>query len=356
MRKFLTYTYFIGDPEHRRQFFSEVHQIVSLTQAFGLLAWLSSIALLLSANGSGCAVVLWGLPGILLCLLLTLRAASLTALVVSGVLGALSTAWAYRLFLDHSEQPQLWVLPLGITISLAAAPVFSSLVNYLATSCATWLILAAGHFPARPGEPDFNLAMVAVIGSLCIGAYLNVYFLTLRVNNYRAQKELTALAFKDSVTGLNNRRKFSLDARLAQTRTDNMPLHFLMIDIDDFKVINDTLGHDAGDDVLRLTAAVIDRLSTGHLCGRLGGEEFGVVFSGSASAAEAFASRLLQDVQAACQPPRTVSIGIAELCKISDLSVSYRDADQALYAAKRAGKNRYVTAAPRQALPAPASA
>ena len=354
MHKFLTYTYFIDDPDHRQQFFSEVHRIVVLTQAFGLVAWLASIALLLTANGSGCSVVLWGLPGILICLLLTLRAGSLTQLVISGALGALATAWAYRLFLDHSDHPQLWVLPLGITISLAAAPVFSGLVNYLGTSCACWLILAIGHFPGQPGELDFNLAMIAVIGSLCIGAYLNVYFLTLRVNNYRAQQELSALAFKDSVTGLNNRRKFSLDARLAQTRTDAMPLQFLMIDIDDFKTINDTLGHDAGDDVLRLTAAVIDRLAAGHLCGRLGGEEFGVVFAGSASAAEAFASRLLLGVQAACQPPRTVSIGIAELCKISDLSVSYREADQALYAAKRAGKNRYVTAGPRTALRASA--
>jgi diguanylate cyclase (GGDEF)-like protein len=347
MRKFLTYTYFIGDPEHRQQFFSEVHRIVVLTQAFGLGAWLASIALLLHANGSGCAVVLWGLPGIVVCLLLTLRAPSLTHLVVSGALGALATAWAYRLFLDHSDKPQLWVLPLGITISLAAAPVFSSLLNYLVTSCAAWLILAVGHFPGRPGELDFNLAMIAIVGSLCIGVYLNVYFLTLRVNNYRSQKELRVLAFKDSVTGLNNRRKFSLDARQAQARTDDMPLQFLMIDIDDFKTINDTLGHDAGDDVLRLTAAVIDRLAAGHLSGRLGGEEFGVVFAGTTDAAEAFASRLLQDVQAACQPPRTVSIGIAELCKVSDLSVSYREADQALYAAKRAGKNRFVTAGPR---------
>lgn len=354
MRKFLTYTYFIGDPDHRQQFFSEVHQIVGLTQAFGFVAWLSSIALLLAANGSGCAVVLWGLPGILLCLLLTARARSLTQLLVSGALGALATAWAYRMFLDHSDQPQLWVLPLGITISLAAAPVFCGLLYYLGTSCAAWLILAIGHFPGLPGQLDFNLAMIAVIGSLCIGAYLNVYFLTLRVHNYRAQRELTVMAFKDSVTGLNNRRKFSLDARLAQTRTDDMPLQFLMIDIDDFKSINDTLGHDAGDDVLRLTAAAIERLATGHLCGRLGGEEFGVVFAGSAAAAESFAGRLLLEVQAACQPPRTVSIGIAPLCKISDLSVSYRDADQALYAAKRAGKNRYVTAVPRSVLGAAA--
>jgi len=172
--------------------------------------------------------------------------------------------------------------------------------------------------------------------------------LTLRVGNFRARKELTELAFRDSVTGLNNRRKFTLDARAAQRRDG--PLHFLMIDIDDFKVINDTLGHDAGDEVLQRTAEVIGRLSAGHLCGRLGGEEFGVVLAGSADAARRFAALLLAEVQTACQPPRTVSIGIAELCKKSDLALSYRDADQALYAAKRAGKNRYAVAAPRLAI------
>lgn len=346
MRKFLAYTYFIGDPEHRRQFFSEVRHIVVLTQAFGLVAWLASIAVLLFANGSGCAVVLWGLPGIVACLLLTLRARSLTHLLASGALGALATAWAYRMFLDHSDKPQLWVLPLGITISLAAAPVFCSLFYYLGTSCTAWLILALNHFPGQPGAPDFYLALIAVVGSLCIGIYLNVYFLTLRVNNYRAQTELSVLAFKDSVTGLNNRRKFTLEARLAQARTDDLPLQFLMIDIDDFKIINDTLGHDAGDVVLQQTAAVISRLADGHLCGRLGGEEFGVVYDGTTDAAEAFAARLLREVQACCQPPHTVSIGIAPLCKLSDLSVSYRAADQALYAAKRAGKNCWVTSAP----------
>jgi len=350
MRKLLAYSYSIGDPGHRQQFFAEVHHIVALTQAFGLLAWLVTVTLVLDAYGSARAPVLWGLPVMVITLAMTLRARALTPLLVSGALGALATAWAYRWFLNYSDHPGLWVLPLGIAISLAAAPVFCSLLNYLVTACGCWLILAVGHFPAQPGHVNFYLGLVAVIGTLCIGAYLNVYFLTLRVNNYRVREELTALAFKDSVTGLNNRRKFTLDARAAQARTDATPLHFLMIDIDDFKVINDTLGHDAGDEVLQRTAEVIGRLSDGHLCGRLGGEEFGVVLAGSAEAARQFAALLLAEVQTACQPPRTVSIGIAELCKKSDLALSYRDADQALYAAKRAGKNRYAEAAPRLAI------
>ncbi|MET0321854.1 MAG: GGDEF domain-containing protein [Duganella sp.] len=343
MRQFPAHTYQLHDPDHRQQFFTEVHYIVALTQGFGLVCWMATVALLFSAHPPDLGL-LWGMPGILFSLALSIRAPSLAQLIVSGALGALTTAWAYRLVLDHSDHAAMWVLPIGITITLAAAPVFCGLRNYCLTSAAVWLIVALGHFPGHPGHPDFHFALVALLGSLCIGVYLNVYFLSLRVHNYQARQELTTLAFKDSVTGLNNRRKFTLDARQAQLGAAAAPLHFLMIDIDDFKVINDTLGHDAGDRVLQQTAAVIERLSSGHLCGRLGGEEFGVVFAGDAAAAGRFATRLLHDVHAACQPPRTVSIGIAELDKRSDLSVSYREADQALYAAKRAGKNRYVQA------------
>ena len=343
MRKLFAYTYSIADPDQQRQFFVEVRPVVILTQAFGLIAWLCAISLLFGSIDNGPLKVLLGAPGVLAGLFMTVRARSLREMIVSGVLGAVTTAAAFRLFLDQTEHPVFWVLPIGIAMALASAPVFSGLINYVATVVVIWLVLGIGHFPGQAGQLDFNLALVAVGGSLCIGVYLNVYFLTLRVRNFRARKELTELAFKDSVTGLNNRRKFTLDARAAQQTGG--PLHFLMIDIDDFKKINDTLGHDAGDEVLKRTAAVIGRLSADHLCGRLGGEEFGVVFHGGATEACVFAGRLLDEVRAACMPARTISIGIAEFNKRADLSVSYHHADRALYAAKHAGKNRYVMAA-----------
>ena len=348
MRKLFAYSYFIGEPEQQRQFFIEGRPVVILTQAFGLIAWLCSIALLFGLGGDGHMKVLLGVPGMLASLFMTIRARSLTQLIVSGVAGALTTAVAFRLLIEHCAQPVFWVLPIGIAMALASAPVFSGLLNYVGTVAAIWLILAFRNFPSAPGQLDFYLALVAVGGSLCIGSYLNIYFLTLRVRNFQARKELTTLAFKDSVTGLNNRRKFTLDARAAQ-QLDH-PLHFLMIDIDDFKKINDTLGHDAGDEVLKKTAAVIGKLSAGHLCGRLGGEEFGVVFHGDVAAACDFAERLLHEVRAAHRPMRTISIGIAEFDKQADLSVSYRHADQALYSAKHAGKDCYIVGPPQRTL------
>lgn len=347
MRNLLAYSYFISDPEQQRQFFAEVKPVVVLTQAFGLIAWLCSAMLLFQSGGNDQLQVLLAAPGIVISLLMTIRARSLNSLIITGVSGALTTAFAYRLFLSQCADPMFWMLPVGITMVLASAPVFSSLMNYVATVVAIWLILGLDNFPARFDALNFSLALVAIVGSLCIGVYLNVYFLTLRVGNFRAKQELTALAFKDSLTGLSNRRKFTLDARAAQQQDG--ALQFLMIDIDDFKKINDTLGHDAGDEVLKKTAAVIGRLSANHLCGRLGGEEFGIVFRGDVAAACAFADQLLKEVGDACVPARTISVGIAEFDKAADLSVSYRLADRALYLAKHAGKNCYIVAADQRA-------
>jgi diguanylate cyclase (GGDEF)-like protein len=347
MRKLLAYSYFIGDPEQQRQFFVEVKPVVMLTQTFGLVAWLCSIILLFHSTGNGHLKVLLAAPGIVMSLLMTIRTHALAGLIASGISGAITTAIAFRLFINQCADPVFWVLPIGIAMALASAPVFSGLLNYVATVVGIWLILGVGNFPAEPGHLTFSLALVAIGGSLCIGVYLNVYFLTLRVGNFRAKQELMALAFKDSLTGLSNRRKFTLDARAAQQQDGALQL--LMIDIDDFKKINDTLGHDAGDEVLKKTADVIGRLSAGHLCGRLGGEEFGIVFRGEGNAACAFADSLLREVAGACVPARTISIGIAEFDKDADLSVSYRLADRALYLAKHAGKNCYIVAADQRA-------
>ena len=123
-------------------------------------------------------------------------------------------------------------------------------------------------------------------------------------------------------------------------------LHFLMVDIDDFKLINDQQGHDAGDAVLVRTAAVIADKAHGHLCGRLGGEEFAIVYAGNRDEASAFAGALVEAVSQAFLAAQfvSISVGVAELDRSKELGHSYRLADEALYLAKRQGKNRYVIA------------
>jgi diguanylate cyclase (GGDEF)-like protein len=168
----------------------------------------------------------------------------------------------------------------------------------------------------------------------------------------RMDAELLVLATTDFLTGLPNRREFMarLDDELARVqRNVNEHTAVLMLDLDHFKHVNDRYGHATGDAVLRHLAGLmrgqqrkIDTL------GRVGGEEFAVLLPGAdPAAAGAYAERLRQKV--ADSPLLldgeeigvTVSIGIAQVLQ-SDASADAAliRADQALYSAKAAGRNR----------------
>jgi two-component system cell cycle response regulator len=165
------------------------------------------------------------------------------------------------------------------------------------------------------------------------------------------------LSITDPLTGLYNRRY--LDAHLAsmvaRAGATAKSVCVLLFDIDHFKGVNDTYGHDAGDDVLRDFA---DRLRRGvrgiDLVARYGGEEFVLVMPETdASFAGTVAERLRRDVEqvpfatkGGARLPVTVSIGLAEWRGLSDNAEGLvKRADQALYAAKRSGRNRVVASA-----------
>jgi two-component system cell cycle response regulator len=173
----------------------------------------------------------------------------------------------------------------------------------------------------------------------------------------RSVKASIELAITDSLTGLYNRRYL-------ETHLTNLIEHFtnrgkslsiLAIDVDFFKPINDTYGHDAGDKVLQELAVRIKQHTRSiDLCCRTGGEEFVLVLpSTDIATAELIAERLRKSV--ANRPfsinekqsiPATISIGLAELADVNDtLERLLKRADEALYAAKREGRNRVVRAA-----------
>jgi two-component system cell cycle response regulator len=160
------------------------------------------------------------------------------------------------------------------------------------------------------------------------------------------------LALFDPLTGLNNRRFMEnhLTTMLDNARVRRAPLTLMILDIDHFKRVNDTYGHDCGDEVLKSFA---DRLRGivrgGDLLCRLGGEEFVIVMPGvnvHAAARIAERARLaIQQEQFVIDPtgrmiPVTVSIGLAERGEDGDASSLYRRADRALYRAKAEGRNR----------------
>ena len=173
-----------------------------------------------------------------------------------------------------------------------------------------------------------------------------------------AREQLRIQATHDSLTGLFNRMAIleALDRETTRSRREKKPVGIIMADLDHFKHINDTYGHQAGDAVLQETAR---RMSTSvrayDSVGRYGGEEFLVVVSGSElGAAAELAERLRQGV--AAQPvsvesaviPVTVSLGVAVSADGAGRPEELlRQADEALYTAKDRGRNR-VEAASRQ--------
>jgi diguanylate cyclase (GGDEF)-like protein/PAS domain S-box-containing protein len=162
-----------------------------------------------------------------------------------------------------------------------------------------------------------------------------------------ANEKLHALAVTDGLTGLLNRRAFesALDHEFAVANRYIRPLTLMIVDIDNFKSINDTFGHEEGDRVLQSIAGMIGRgFRETDIVARYGGEEFGVILPNTPkqSAVES-AERLRRAVGESTSSVRriTISIGMASLegtkCSKSSL---VRRADEALYQAKREGKDR----------------
>ena len=158
---------------------------------------------------------------------------------------------------------------------------------------------------------------------------------------------LTSLAAQDGLTGLANRRAFDerLASELARAARDGSDLSIAMIDVDRFKQYNDAFGHQAGDDALRLVASVLRASSReSDFVARYGGEEMVVVMPGaSPSEAVRVAERLRTNVERALWPlrPVTISVGTATSPSATlDARALTVGADEALYRAKAAGRNR----------------
>jgi diguanylate cyclase (GGDEF)-like protein len=168
----------------------------------------------------------------------------------------------------------------------------------------------------------------------------------------RSQAQLAALVTQDQLTNVLNARAFAdrLSQELDRNRRYPRPLALLCMDLDNFKVINDTHGHQTGDAVLRLVADVMrTSVRQSDVVGRLGGDEFAVLMPETdAKVVDTAAKRLVAGMRNVFKgtPNVTASIGVVS-CTATDASTDelLRRADQAMSDAKKAGKDRVVQVA-----------
>jgi len=169
----------------------------------------------------------------------------------------------------------------------------------------------------------------------------------------RLEQDMKRLATTDALTGANNRHQFFSQAarEVARAKRYDNPLSVIMLDIDYFKSINDTYGHHAGDMVLKAFADTArTALRTSDIFGRLGGEEFAAILpqTGLEEGLEvaerlraAFAALAVRVDEATI--PFTVSLGVTQVrATDKDVEELLNRADEALYRAKRMGRNRVV--------------
>ena len=198
---------------------------------------------------------------------------------------------------------------------------------------------------------QFSQAMVSILAAISLMVAVAIDMLA----------ELRAEADGDPLSGLFNRRGFEAKAAamLRRCADEARPVSLLIAALDRFKSINDTHGHAVGDAIIAAFGAHVRAIApVGTIAGRIGGEEFALLLPGAGvESARQLAEAIRTGLQAACADriPATLcptaSIGLVAGAPGDGLSRLLRDADQALYEAKRAGRNRVRAFAPAPVLP-----
>jgi diguanylate cyclase (GGDEF)-like protein len=190
--------------------------------------------------------------------------------------------------------------------------------------------------------PGGALLLVATLGLVVLGAFA----LGSTIRRRPANDDLAAMVWSDSLTGLANRRRLDHDLSSGVSRSGSSAV--IMVDVDHFKSVNDSFGHQQGDEVLRSIATMLaNQIRFDDVVYRYGGEEFCVLLPDSSTdEARQVADRIVRAAREIPLPDGqhvTVSVGVA--CSTAgDIGTAMASADDALYRAKDLGRDQAVTA------------
>jgi diguanylate cyclase (GGDEF)-like protein len=238
--------------------------------------------------------------------------------------------------------------------SLIPSPAIPDMLNQRRTSCEITLLEGSYHVIATPlaSEDDGRRQIALVFRDITDRRDQELQL-------KRVKNRMERLAQTDSLTGLHNRRYFMrrLSEEVERVKRQGYTLSVLLIDLDYFKHVNDTHGHNVGDRVLRVIANVCDEVKrVTDVCSRIGGEEFAILLPDTEGPGALKLAQRLRDtisnqfIAAAAEdaPPIrvTASIGVATVSRHSPyLEHVLSQADQALYQAKNEGRNTVCVAA-----------
>lgn len=323
---------------HKQILVSMVIGVVAFAVSFGLNPYVDHIPL------AGFIAVLLGLCSITL----------VNALVWKTFLAHRVLGFAYVLFLSLGFRLQLesmtdvrfyWSIAVAVQIIMTTALMFNLRRDYFVSNLLIIACIFLGEDARFFDLVSIPLLSMALLATMLLGGMLHHMVMIVMRDMNEAKENFRILSHTDMLTGLNNRRAFMQILAQALSKRSTLRLHFCMIDIDDFKRVNDRYGHHVGDLVLMAMARALKQHLPSDAVGRLGGEEFGVVLQGFS---DANALARIQSLLSAVNDLEvegvrfSFSAGIITVGDDEDLTTVLTRADEALYMAKDAGKARIV--------------
>ncbi|APQ13717.1 hypothetical protein NS274_14340 [Pseudomonas oryzihabitans] len=234
----------------------------------------------------------------------------------------------------------IWSLLIAIMFNYGVATLIPRLLDYLLIITLFWVLLCHGQVQWFIESSQMPLFHILVLWCFWSGAFINYSFMRILSDTLVLKERYRIQAETDALTGIASRRALLAELQSACDHPGDRGGYFVMLDIDDFKHINDEFGHDQGDEVLKSMANSFGTCCVRGRYGRLGGEEFGIVFNDSTEQEVVEAVKGLFQQTRLADKPFSFSAGLARLCPTLTPSGILQQADRQLYQAKRAGKGR----------------
>lgn len=311
-----------------------------LSQTFGLLAWLASYTLNPWIAPSILFVGNLAFCGMVMAWIITYYAKREFIWRLAGIAYVGFEAIAYKLgIMEMGIHGAIWILPVTVAICLGVTLLFIKTSDYITTvGLVIFIMLFWKDDPVSP-LAGASLEAILLIAVVFLGTLQSRSFISVMESTINFREKYRHLSETDPLTTISNRRAI-MDV-IEQTSKEEATSYLAMIDIDDFKKINDQQGHETGDAVLVAFAKIMKSTDSRVITGRIGGEEFAVVLRG---VDEDDALRILYDaLDEANKGCAGVQLSFsAGLVKLEDLGLPtlLKSADEQMYIAKRSGKNQ----------------